>query len=127
MPPPIPPPQPGPTPGPRPEPTPPPLPLPIPPPDPVPFDRGPKTVEHGSPRGPECGNTMSGGTTTVGSIASFGLIFRITTVGGVICSVESLGRAPFGAASLSRSPPPPPPPAWGGAAGRTYAPTSVTS
>ncbi len=38
----------------------------------------------------------------MGSAASFGLLFRITTAGGVICSVENLGKTPLDAANLSR-------------------------
>src|SRR5208337_3434728 len=115
----MPPPQPGPTPGPRPEPTPPPLPLPMLPPEPVPFEGGPSTAESGSPNCPVWGKVMLGGTTTVGSTASLGSRLRTTTAGGVICSRESLGRAPLLAASLSRSPPPPPPPALVDEGGRT--------
>src|SRR5512140_1411831 len=114
----MPPPHPGPTPGPRPLPTPPPLPLPIPPPLPVPFDGGPSTPASGSPSCPPVGRGICGGTTTVGSIGSFGSTLRTTTIGGVNCCVDSLGRLPFEACNLSRSPPPPPPPAWSGEGGR---------
>src|SRR6516225_5911295 len=92
-PPPIPPPHPGPTPGPWLEPTPPPLPEPIPPPDPVPLECGPRTEDKGSPREPDScrARWISGGTTTVGSTASFGFSFRTTTMGGATCSRENRG------------------------------------
>src|SRR4051812_37412274 len=98
-PPPTPPPHPGPTPGPRPEPTPPPLPEPVPPPAPVPFEGGPRTFESGSPRFAMFA-TAIGGATTLGSTGSFGSLLRITTAGGVNCSRDCFGNAPFVAANL---------------------------
>jgi len=53
------------------------------------------------------GSFSSGGTTTEGGTGNLGLSLRTTIAGGVICSFDSLGRAPLGAFSLSRSPPPP--------------------
>ena len=85
--------------------------LPIPPPYPVPLDGGPNTFDNGSPSCPVVGSLISGGTTTEGVATSLGLSLRMTIAGGTIWSLESLGNAPLGAASLSRSPPPPPPPA----------------
>src|SRR5207253_10766400 len=99
-PPPMPPPRPGPTPGPSPLPTPPPLPDPIPPPEPVPFEGGPEgRCDIGSPRFGRLfdASLICGGTTTVGSTASFGWSLRTTIAGGVICSMASFGSLPFGA------------------------------
>src|SRR5215472_6534632 len=100
----------------------------MPPPAPVPFDGGPSTFDIGSPKSPLVGSLICGGTTTEGSTVSFGFSLRTTIAGGTIWSLESLGSAPFGAFSLSRSPPRPPPPALVFDTGRgTYGLMSVTS
>src|SRR6266849_7601806 len=113
MPPPKPPPCPGPCPGPVPEPTPLLLPEPMPPPEPGPLEAGPLTrADIGLPRFGIFGLSGSftfAGATTVGSIASLGFMFLISTVGGVYCSGAILGRRPLDSNILACSPPPPPP------------------
>ena len=59
------------------------------------FDGGDRIRESGSPRFAVCGSLRSGGPTTVGSAASFGLSLRMTMAGGVICSLAKPRRAAF--------------------------------
>ena len=55
------------------------------------------------------GSFTFGGATTVASTASLGLLFRISTVGGAICSGAILGKWPLLSISFAALPPPPPP------------------
>src|SRR5215471_8309470 len=85
----------------------------MPPPVPPPFDAGPVTLDDiGLPRFGMLGLSGSftfGGATTVASTASLGLLFRISTVGGAICSGAIFGRWPLLSINLAALPPPPPP------------------